>query len=159
MLTHFLNFVLVNPYIVSSPASEIQVQNVGDTVKLNCSADGSPLPKVTWFKDGQHVISTSVHDRSDLTTSEVVIHRFKPSDTGVYTCLFYNDKNTTATANTSLSMSISYLFPLQFMCSYLQLFAVKCFLFYLSLETCLALPVLSCFVLRIISHIIDQCQT
>ena len=100
----------MNPYIVSSPPGEIQVQKVGDTVRLNCSAGGSPLPKVTWFKNGRRVISTSVHDANDLTTSEAVIHRFKPSDAGVYTCLFYNDKNATAEANTNLRLS-SMSFP------------------------------------------------
>ncbi|KAL9961663.1 hypothetical protein ACROYT_G030654 [Oculina patagonica] len=95
---------VVNPYIVSSPPSEIQVPNVGDSVRLNCSARGLPLPKVKWFKDGRHVSSMEVQDGNDLLKSEYVIHRFEPNDTGIYTCLFYNDKNTTAEANTSLSM-------------------------------------------------------
>ncbi|KAL9961639.1 hypothetical protein ACROYT_G030625 [Oculina patagonica] len=93
---------VVNPFIVSSPPSEIQVPNVGDSVKLNCSARGSPLPKVKWFKDGRHVSSVEVQDGKYLLKSEYVIHRFEPNDTGIYTCLFYNDKNTTAEANTSL---------------------------------------------------------
>ena len=95
----------MNPYIVSSPPNEIQVQNVGDTVRLNCSAGGSPLPKVMWFKDGRRHVSRGVNDGNDLINSEIVIHRFKPIDAGIYTCLFYNDKNGTAEANTSLSMS------------------------------------------------------
>ena len=37
---------LVNPNMVFSPPNEIYVQNVGDTVKLNCSAAGAPLPRV-----------------------------------------------------------------------------------------------------------------
>ena len=78
--------------------------NVGDSVKLNCSARGLPLPKVKWFKDGQHVVSTAMHDGKDLLKSELVIHKFKPSDSGIYKCQFYNDKNGTAEANTSLSM-------------------------------------------------------
>lgn len=94
----------MNPFIVSHPSSEIQVQNVGDSVKLNCSARGSPLPKVKWFKDGRRVVSRAKHDGKDLITSEFGIHQFKPSDAGTYTCLFYNDKNRTAEANTSLSM-------------------------------------------------------
>ena len=89
---------------------EIQVQNVGDTVRLNCSAGGSPLPKVTWLKDRRRIISRAVNDGNDLIKSEIVIHRFKPSDAGIYTCLFYNNKNVTAEANTSLSMSnVTYL--------------------------------------------------
>ena len=100
----------MNPYIVSSPPSEIQVQNVGDSVRLNCSAGDSPLPKVTWLKDGRRNISGVVNDGNDVLNSEIVIYRFKPSDVGIYTCLFYNDKNVTAEANTSLSMSnVTYL--------------------------------------------------
>ena len=97
-------FLKVDPYIVSRPRSEIQVANVGDSVKLNCSARGSPLPKVKWFKDGRRVISSMVmHEGKYLLKTEFVIHRFKPSDTATYTCLFYNDKNVTAEANTTLS--------------------------------------------------------
>jgi len=92
---------VVNPYIVSSPPSEIRVQNVGDSVKLNCSARGLPLPKVKWFKDGS-IISTAAHEENDLITSEFVIHHVNPSDAGIYTCLFENDKNGTAEANTTL---------------------------------------------------------
>ena len=88
---------------MSSPSSEIQVRNVGDSVQLNCSARGSPLPKVQWFKDGRRVISKAKHDFKDVIESEFIIHRFKPSNAGIYTCLFYNDKNWTAEANTSLS--------------------------------------------------------
>jgi len=87
---------------VSSPSNEIQVQKVDDTVKLNCSASGLPLPKVKWFKDGRRVISKAKHDGTDVIKSEFVIHRFKPSDAGIYTCLFYNDKNGAAEANTTL---------------------------------------------------------
>jgi len=88
---------------VSSPSSEIRVQNVGDSVKLNCSARGLPLPKVKWFKDGS-IISTAAHKKNDLIKSEVLIHRVNSSDAGIYTCLFENDKNGTAEANTTLSM-------------------------------------------------------
>ncbi|KAL9961634.1 hypothetical protein ACROYT_G030617 [Oculina patagonica] len=93
----------VNPYIVSSPPSEIQVPNVGDSVKLNCSARGLPIPKAKWFKDGQLIISDTMHGGKDLVKSEFVINHFKPVNAGTYTCLFYNDKNATAEANTTLS--------------------------------------------------------
>ena len=90
---------------MSSPPSEIQAQNVGDSVKLNCSASDLPLPKVKWFKDGS-VISSAAHQENDLIKSEFVIHRFEPSDAGIYTCLFEKDKNGTAEASTALSMSV-----------------------------------------------------
>lgn len=96
--------VVVNPYMVSSPPSEIQVQHVGNTVTLNCSAGGSPLPKVMWFKGGRRINSRAMNDGKNLISSEVVIHRFKPSDSGIYTCLFHNDKNVIAESNTSLTL-------------------------------------------------------
>ena len=91
---------------MSSPPREMLVQNVGDTVKLNCSAGGSPLPKVTWLKDRRRIISRRMNDGNDLIKTELVIHSFRPIDAGIYTCVFYNDKNVTAEANTSLSMSM-----------------------------------------------------
>ncbi|KAL9961653.1 hypothetical protein ACROYT_G030641 [Oculina patagonica] len=94
----------VNPNIVSSPPSEIQVPNLGDSLKLNCSARGSPLPNVKWFKDGRRVIANTIHGRKDSIKSEFIINRFMPSDTGTYTCLFYNDKNETAEVNTTLTL-------------------------------------------------------
>ena len=51
-----------------------------------------------------------MHDGKDLMTSELVIHRFKPSDAGIYKCQFYNDKNKTAEANTTLGMLACNLF-------------------------------------------------
>ena len=94
---------IVNPYIVSSPPSEIQVQNVGDKMSLNCSAGGSPLPRVKWFKDGRKVDSTAERDGNNLIKTEFVIDRFQPGDTGLYKCSFYNEKNATTEATVKLS--------------------------------------------------------
>ena len=95
-----LSVLLVNPYIVSSPASKIQVQHVGESVNLSCSAGGTPLPKIQWIKDGRRVISLAEHDRNGLRWGELVIHQLRPNDAGNYTCLFFNEKNATAEANT-----------------------------------------------------------
>ena len=70
---------LVNPNMVFSPPNEIYFQNVGDTVKLNCSAGGV-----------------------------LVIRGFQPRDVAIYKCIFYNEKNVTAEANTSLGIHKSY---------------------------------------------------
>ena len=80
------------------------MKNVGDFVNLTCSASGSPLPDVKWFKDGQHVLPAAVQRRKDIIKSELIIHHFKPSDAGVYTCLFHNDRNARAKASTNLGM-------------------------------------------------------
>ena len=96
---------------MSSPPREIQVQNIGDSVKLNCSARGSPLPKVKWLKDKNNVIPMATQDDKDSVRSEILIARFKPNDSGNYSCVFQNDKNGTATASTSLSRWIMISFP------------------------------------------------
>ena len=103
-ISSLLFLIEVNPYIVSSPPGKIQVPNVGDSVKLNCSARGSPLPKVKWLKDGRRVTSIGIHGGKDLLRSEFLIRRFKPSDAGTYTCKFQNEKNGTAEVNSSLCM-------------------------------------------------------
>ncbi|KAL9953970.1 hypothetical protein ACROYT_G041454 [Oculina patagonica] len=94
---------VVNPYIISSPSSEILVQKVGDYVKLNCSSSGSPLPKAQWLKDGK-VFSEAGYNTIDLTMSELIIPSFKPRDMGLYTCRFYNNKNSTVEASTNLGL-------------------------------------------------------
>ena len=96
---------------MSSPPKEIQVQNIGDSVKLNCSARGSPLPKVKWLKDNNNVIPMATRDDKDSVRSEIIIARFKPNDSGNYSCVFQNDKNGTATASTSLSRWMMISFP------------------------------------------------
>ena len=96
----------MNPYIVSSPPSKIQVQNVGNYVKLHCSGSGLPLPDVQWFKDRRPILSTAMRNGTDLIKSEIVIHRFRPSDAGIYNCRFYNDENGTAEASTTISIAM-----------------------------------------------------
>ena len=74
--------------MVFSPPNEIYVQNVGDTVKLNCSAGGAPLPRVKWLRDGKRVYSTAVFHEHNLITSELVIHGFQQRDVAIYKCIF-----------------------------------------------------------------------
>ena len=49
-------------------------------------------------------MSTAANEENDLIETEFVIHHFKPSDAGTYTCMFENDKNGTAENNTALSI-------------------------------------------------------
>ena len=98
----------MNPHIVSSPPSQLQVQNVGDSVNLACSASGAPLPDGKWFKDGRPLVPTAMYKEQKLTKSKLVIGQFKPSDSGIYTCSFHNGKNRTVEASTKLSMYMKF---------------------------------------------------
>ena len=99
-------FFQVNPYIVSSPPSKIQVRNVGNYVKLHRSGGGVPLPDVKWFKDRLPVLSTTMQSGTDLIKSEIIIRRFRASDAGIYKCRFYNAENGTAEASTITSIAL-----------------------------------------------------
>lgn len=74
------------PCHINSHINEIQVQHVGDAVKLqlklNCSAGGLPLPKVTLFKDVRLIFPRTVDDGNGLIKRGMVIHHFNPSDSG-----------------------------------------------------------------------------
>ena len=64
------------------------------TIRVNCSATGSPLPKIRWYKNN---VSLPVFNNvtTDEVTSELVIGQFKPSDQATYTCVarnMYNDE-------------------------------------------------------------------
>ncbi|RMX42517.1 hypothetical protein pdam_00024433 [Pocillopora damicornis] len=68
--------VVVDPYMVSSSPGEIKVRHVGDTVTLNCSAGGSPLPKVMWFKGGRRInFRVSNHKAKNIRNSFVHPHQ------------------------------------------------------------------------------------
>ena len=57
---------------------------VGNSVKLDCSADGNPRPTVKWYKDGKLFKERKLHSsrwRTLLSLKDLV-----PSDTGSYMC-------------------------------------------------------------------------
>ena len=70
----------MNPHIVSSLPSEIQVHSIGDSVTLACSAEGSPLPDGKWFKNGRLLVPTTIRQVKGKTNSEFVIDHFKRTE-------------------------------------------------------------------------------
>ncbi|XP_060933914.1 hemicentin-1 [Limanda limanda] len=77
---------------------------VDSSVMLQCQADGSPPPSVTWHKDGQP-LSQSVRQRV-LSSGSLQISFIQPSDTGRYTCTAAN-----AAGTVSLEMSLTVQVP------------------------------------------------
>ncbi|XP_034438633.1 hemicentin-1 isoform X1 [Hippoglossus hippoglossus] len=77
---------------------------VDSSVMLQCQADGSPPPSVTWHKDGQP-LSQSVRRRV-LSSGSLQIAFIQPSDTGRYTCTAAN-----AAGTVSLEMSLTVQIP------------------------------------------------
>lgn len=73
---------------------------VDASVTLQCQADGSPSPTVSWRKDGR-LLTESVRQRV-LSSGSLQIAFIQPSDTGRYTCTAAN-----AAGTVSLEMSLT----------------------------------------------------
>ena len=61
---------------------------VGNSVKLDCSADGNPRPAVKWYKD-RKLFKERKGDRKlylSQSTTLLVLKDLIPSDTGTYMC-------------------------------------------------------------------------
>ena len=61
---------------------------VGNSVKLDCSADGHPRPTVTWYKDGARFMERKGGRRLYLRKGTLLLYMedLVPTDTGKYTC-------------------------------------------------------------------------
>uniref|UniRef100_A0A4W6D352 Hemicentin-1 n=1 Tax=Lates calcarifer TaxID=8187 RepID=A0A4W6D352_LATCA len=94
--------VQVPPTIISE--TQKYLAPVDSSVTLQCQADGSPPPSVTWHKDGQ-LLSESVRQRV-LSSGSLQIAFIQHSDTGRYTCTAAN-----AAGTVSLEMSLTVQIP------------------------------------------------
>ncbi|XP_038571296.1 hemicentin-1 isoform X1 [Micropterus salmoides] len=91
------------PPVISSETQKYQAP-VDSSVTLQCQADGSPPPSVTWHKDGQP-LTESVRQRV-LSSGSLQIAFIQPSDTGRYTCTAAN-----AAGTVSLEMRLTVQIP------------------------------------------------
>ncbi|XP_070688049.1 hemicentin-1 [Pempheris klunzingeri] len=91
------------PPVISS-ATQKYLAPVDSSVTLQCQADGSPAPSVSWHKDGQP-LRESVRQRV-LSSGSLQIAFIQPSDTGRYTCTAAN-----AAGTVSLEMSLTVQIP------------------------------------------------
>ena len=61
---------------------------VGNSIKLDCSAEGHPRPTVRWYKDGALFQQRKGGRRLSLSlwTTVLTMKELVPTDTGKYTC-------------------------------------------------------------------------
>ncbi|XP_007941942.1 follistatin-related protein 4 [Orycteropus afer afer] len=87
--THVLQ-VNVPPVIRVYP--ETQAQEPGIAASLRCHAEGIPMPRITWLKNGVNV-STQMSKQLSLLAngSELHIGSVRYEDTGAYTCIAKNE--------------------------------------------------------------------
>ncbi|KAI4881613.1 hypothetical protein NFI96_026823 [Prochilodus magdalenae] len=84
----FVN-VLAEPPRVLTPPNNVYKVISNRLATLDCAAFGSPIPKISWFKDGQTAIvdgdSYVLHENGTLQ-----IHVAQPMNSGKYTCVASN---------------------------------------------------------------------
>ncbi|XP_073913376.1 follistatin-related protein 4 isoform X1 [Castor canadensis] len=87
--THVLQ-VNVPPVIRVYP--ETQAQEPGMAASLRCHAEGIPMPRITWLKNGMDVSAQRSKQLSLLANgSELHIGSVRYEDTGAYTCIAKNE--------------------------------------------------------------------
>ncbi|KAM4629779.1 hemicentin-1 [Polymixia lowei] len=94
--------VQVPPVISSETRSYLAPLDT--SVTLQCQAEASPSPSISWHKDG-HPLSESIRQRV-LSSGSLQIAFAQPSDTGRYTCTAAN-----AAGTVSLEMSLTVQIP------------------------------------------------
>ncbi|XP_036448228.1 neural cell adhesion molecule L1.2 isoform X2 [Colossoma macropomum] len=72
------------PYWIKEPESELYAP--GETVKLDCQADGIPTPKVTWSINGNALSDIDPDSRRTVTGGTLILKDVEISDTAVYQC-------------------------------------------------------------------------
>ncbi|XP_068747694.1 uncharacterized protein [Montipora capricornis] len=89
------------PVFTSTPPTSITVRNIGQTIRLNCSAKGSPLPHITWYKDNV-ILNVTDNVTKDEVISEFEISQFQPSDQATYKCVARNEYGDTRNATSRI---------------------------------------------------------
>nr|XP_053630897.1 roundabout homolog 1-like [Cherax quadricarinatus] len=99
------------PRIVEHPKSIVVPR--GDPATLNCAAEGSPEPKITWFRDGVVVTTSQEDPRSHRVVFPSGSLFFlsikqgkKESDAGVYYCVATNAVGRAASTNATLTIAM-----------------------------------------------------
>ncbi|KAG7283817.1 hypothetical protein CRUP_034004 [Coryphaenoides rupestris] len=92
--------VEASPYWIKEPVSQLYAP--GETVRLDCQADGIPTPTITWSINGVSLSETDKDSRRTLTDSgSLILKEVVFSDTAIYQCRAAN-KHGTILANANV---------------------------------------------------------
>lgn len=95
------------PKIIEHPLEAVVPRH--DPVTLNCKAEGSPKPKIDWYKDGQILKVEPGSHQMFLPSGDLfflkVVHSRRESDAGVYWCEAKNELGTARSRNATLQVA------------------------------------------------------
>ncbi|XP_048866287.1 neuronal cell adhesion molecule-like isoform X11 [Brienomyrus brachyistius] len=84
----FVNVLAEPPRVLTRPNEVYQVIANGPAL-LDCATFGSPIPKITWFKEGQNSVLDG-DDYEQHNNGSLEIHTAQKADSGKYTCVAIN---------------------------------------------------------------------
>ncbi|XP_060914546.1 neural cell adhesion molecule L1.2 isoform X2 [Labrus mixtus] len=88
------------PYWTKEPVSQLYAP--GETVRLDCQADGIPSPTISWTNNGNPLSATNKDSRRTLTNSgSLILKDVNFGDTAIYQCRASN-KHGTIITNTNI---------------------------------------------------------
>ncbi|XP_052453081.1 protogenin B isoform X1 [Carassius gibelio] len=79
--------VLVPPTLVEKPESQTRPR--AGTARFSCQVEGTPVPRITWFKNGQLIHSNG---RTKMYNNKLVITQIIPEDDAFYQCQAENSQ-------------------------------------------------------------------
>lgn len=102
---------LPNPRIVEHPQDGYVAKD--EPASLNCRAEGEPKPKITWYRNGEKVITSPENPFSNrmifpdgkLFFLSVVYNKKDKTDLGVYYCNATNIHGSAISRNATLSIA------------------------------------------------------
>ncbi|MFT7804597.1 neural cell adhesion molecule L1-like [Arapaima gigas] len=80
------------PYWTKSPESQLYAP--GETVRLDCQADGIPTPTITWSLNGVPISGVDPEPRRRVEGGTLIMEDVQPEDTAVYQCSASNKHGT-----------------------------------------------------------------
>ncbi|XP_071332274.1 neural cell adhesion molecule L1.2 isoform X2 [Trachinotus anak] len=96
-VTHIYTVIVeAAPYWIKEPVSQLYAP--GETVRLDCQADGIPNPTISWTINGIPLSATDKDPRRTLTTSgSLILNDVNFGDTAIYQCRASNRHGTILT--------------------------------------------------------------
>ncbi len=119
LLIFCLNFVFVayqqvtNPRIIEHPEDQYVTKN--EPATLNCKAEGDPPPVITWYRNGQPVITANENPSShrmllpsgQLFFLRIIHNKNNKPDIGVYYCVATNPQTRVSVQSRNATLEIA----------------------------------------------------